>query len=251
LAEPHAFQGPLRSWSIGASSGFLAGLVAGIASRVAMRASGSLTEGAARGIKTDNGETVGLITFGGSITLILFVALVGVAGGLLYMLLRPSLPSLEGARARHYALFTLLCFGLLGIAVVDAENFDFRTFGPAAVNLAMYSLLGPLFALVLIPIVRWADGWAPRPPVSNGILALAAVPVVLSLPALLVLVGAPGFLGLIGGGVVWLLVLIHVYRALAPEAHRSRLQTIVPGVVVAAAGLGLGLWAFEAFHILE
>lgn len=130
-----AFQRTVRAWSIGVGCGFLAGFfVLGLGLRLAMRVSGALTRPENRALATDAGMVVGRVTLGGSLGLVLFVAAIGVGGGLLYQVLRRAIPG----RGWPHALATgLLVLGLYGAALVDPDNFDFVTFGPAGLNVVM------------------------------------------------------------------------------------------------------------------
>src|SRR5688572_9773063 len=84
----------MREIGIAGLAGALAGvLVGGLGSRVAMRISGAMTDSALVGLaRTDNGNILGDITFGGTLALVIFVGFIpGVLAGLFYAATQPWL----------------------------------------------------------------------------------------------------------------------------------------------------------------
>ena len=162
---------------IAALAGALAGLLVGIGARVAMRVVGSMTDASLVGIaQTNNGFTVGNVTAIGTFGLILFGGFApGFVGGAAYAAARPWLAPLGrwGGLA-----FGLVLLGALGPLVLEPFNIDFRKFGVPLVNVAMFTLLFPLFGVALgiaLPrverSVRGARGASLWP-----VLAIVAVP---------------------------------------------------------------------------
>ena len=155
----------------------LAGIaVAGIGGRVLMRVSAILVGPLpATGLRTDNGNIVGEITVPGTIALIVFTGVAnGLIGGLVYASLRPSLAPLGRRGALGFGLLLLVA---LGFVVITPENPDFRRFGPAALNIAMFAQIYVLFGALLVGLHAALDRVTPgRPsgrPTGIGGIALA------------------------------------------------------------------------------
>ena len=158
-----------RTVTIGALAGFAAGLIAGgVGSRLAMRISGILTEPAFRGVLTENDNVIGEITVGGTASLILLAGIFGVAGGLLYVAMRPWVA--DAGRWRGLA-FGVVLLAMLGSLIIKADNPDFHQFGPPAVNVAMFASLAVLFGLLLPPFERILRA-LPPPSLSSRLIPL-------------------------------------------------------------------------------
>lgn len=136
---PHRWSVLFHSIFCGALAGFLAGFVVlGFGSRLAMRVVAMLnTE--AKGTLTDAGETVGAITLGGTVALIVFG---GGFGGMftagIWVFLRERLPERLSLRIPLAGLLATL---VGSFALIDAGNDDFRLFDPVVFNLAMFMIL--------------------------------------------------------------------------------------------------------------
>jgi hypothetical protein len=141
------------------AAGVVVGLVvAGLGSRIVMRIL-ALADTDARGTFTENGNQVGDITVGGTLSLIVFVGIPsGVAAGLIVFLARrwfpPRLPW------RGLAL-SLVLLALLGGTVLDADNVDFRLLEPPGLAVALF---GALFFLAGYALAALADRWGPGVP---------------------------------------------------------------------------------------
>ena len=217
-----------RAVGIASLAGILAGIVvAGLGGRVLMRLSAILAGPEAIGTLTDNGNAVGELTASGTIALILFGGVAnGLIGGLVYAALRPWLAPLG---RRGIVGFGVLLLATLGFVVITPENPDFRRFGPAAVNIAMFALIYVVFAALLVWLHAHLDRFTPggssaRPAgirgfalaVPVGLAALLALFVFASLVITTVLTitgtAAPGTgfglanslvtIGLIGAGLI-------------------------------------------------
>ena len=126
-----------RLIAIGVISGFAAGFVTGLWVRVAMRLAGILTVDRNRGLLTENDAVVGQMTIDGTVFLAMFGGMIGVAGGLLYVAVRPWLPRNGWLRALGYGALLLAVFGFI---VMDPGNPDYRRFGPPWFNVFTFSL---------------------------------------------------------------------------------------------------------------
>ena len=142
----------LQSIGIGVVVGFLAGVVVGgIGSRIAMYISGLLTDPAVCPfLLTGNGFRCGVFTVSGTVALLVTGAFGGIFGGLIYAAVRPWVPG--SSKRRRGLIFGTALLAAAGPAVIDANNVDFRRFGPPTVNVAMYAVLYPLFGLMLVPL---------------------------------------------------------------------------------------------------
>jgi hypothetical protein len=165
-----------RAVGIASLAGVLAGIVvAGLGGRVLMRLSAVLAGPASIGTRTDNGNIVGEITLPGTIALVAFAGVAnGLIGGLVYAALRPSLAPLG---RRGAVGFGVLLLAALGFVVITPENPDFRRFGPAAVNIAIFAAIYVLFGALLVSLHAALDRFTPgRPsarPTGIGGIALA------------------------------------------------------------------------------
>jgi len=104
LFEP-AFRslfGLVRHIAIGGIAGLVTGIaVGGGGGRLFMRIAGAAARDAAQGARTEAGFTVGEVTFGGTVALIVFIGVVvGVVGAALYLIFRPWLRGQVGGGAR-------------------------------------------------------------------------------------------------------------------------------------------------------
>lgn len=173
---------------VAALAGSVAGLlVGGIGGRIAMRVAGAMSDpslvGAAR---TANGNIVGDITFGGSFFLLIAGLVEGLAFGLIFALVRPWLRPL----GRWAGLaFGCALLAALGEVVLEPFNIDFRKFGVAPVNVALFALLFLFFGVVLDFIVTRIERLTQDAPTASRwrlLTMLALLPVGVMLVALAV-----------------------------------------------------------------
>ena len=144
VAAPTSRKRPAVDWpalyrllAIGVLAGMSAGFAAGLWTRIAMRVAGFLTVDRNRSLLTENDAVVGQITFGGTLFLALFAAVIGIAGGILYMVIRRWLPGHPLARALSYGV---LLFAVFGFVLMDEHNPDYHFFGPPWLNVGTFSL---------------------------------------------------------------------------------------------------------------
>jgi hypothetical protein len=167
---------PLR-WAT--ALGALAGLVsAGVGSRVVMRVI-ALFDPSADGATTDAEATVGEITFGGTLNLLLLGAIAGVMGGLAYLGVRRWLPVPAAWRGLAYGVVTLMTVGQL---LFDRNNADFQIFEPVLLVIALFSLLFLINGLILVPLL---DRFHPEPAYPPSLRVSRALAGVLALVCLL------------------------------------------------------------------
>jgi hypothetical protein len=149
-----------RTGTVGLAAGLAAGaVVGGLGGRVVMRLLFLANEETAGGI-TANGNKVGVFTLGGTLGLILFVALfMGVPAGMLYVVIRRWLGPTTVARGLVYGALLLVLTG--SGASIDPDNFDFNLFGPAGLAVALFGMLPFGFGLAVAAL---ADRWGPYVP---------------------------------------------------------------------------------------
>lgn len=145
---------PIRGAIVaGALAGFFA---AGIGSRVVMRII-ALFNDDRDGVMTDSGATVGDITLGGTLGLLLLGTAFGMLGGLLYLGLRRWLLVPSAWRGVAFGLVTLVT---VGQPIFDPANVDFQIVEPVLVVLALFAAL---FLINGVVLARLADRIHPEP----------------------------------------------------------------------------------------
>jgi hypothetical protein len=126
---------------VGASAGLV---IAGGGSRLAMRAI-ALEDRDDFGLRTSAGAVVGEVTLDGTVSLLLLSTALGVAGGLLYLVLRGWLPLEKRLRA---LVFPLSLAGVGLFFTVNGNEDDF-TFVNVGLSLGLFGLVLVLFGLAV------------------------------------------------------------------------------------------------------
>jgi len=172
-ATPHALDEPVASadrpafrtvlglaryLTVCGIAGITAGVVVGGAgSRLFMRIAGAAGAERAGGATTEAGFTVGEITFGGTLGLIVFVGIfAGIVGAALYVVFRPWL-SWAGAWRGVAFGGVLFAVGSATSDVMNPDNFDFVMLGNEALLVAMIVALFVGFGALIDPIAGWLD----------------------------------------------------------------------------------------------
>jgi hypothetical protein len=169
-----------RGMAVGMLPGAVAGMIAGgVGSRLAMRVMAATSSAAVQGTETEFGATVGEISFGGTLFLLIAGTILGGAGGLMFIAIRRVLPWTGWAGGLAFGLLLLAAFGRL---VIDPNNFDFDVLDPAALAVAMFAAIFILYGLLLVPtlerlepLIRRAQPWLWLP-----LLGLTLIPVALT-----------------------------------------------------------------------
>lgn len=176
-------------------AGIAAGvIVGGVLGRVVMRISGFTAGPALVGVHTSNGNRVGDITFAGTLALVVLVGLAaGLIGGLVYAVVEPWLRRVRPWHGLAYGVALLLAYGF---TVLEPSNFDFRRFGPAALNVAMFAALFVIFGAATawlfdaVKALRAGTGAAAR--VVDVLAWFALVPAVIASVGFAISVGGLG-----------------------------------------------------------
>ncbi|CAN5450946.1 MAG: hypothetical protein ACR2MC_09170 [Actinomycetota bacterium] len=211
-----------HAMAVGMLPGALAGLIAGgVGSRLAMRVMAATSTAAVQGTETEFGATVGEISFGGTLFLLIAGAILGAAGGLIFMAIRRLLPWAGWAGGLAYGLLLL---GVLGRLIIDPNNFDFDVLDPASLAVAMFAAIFILYGLLLVPTlerlepsIRGAPTWLWLP-----LLGMTVLPFVLT-----------------GVGGVGLVVAFGIGFAVAANSGWKRISENAAVVLAARALLGL------------
>ena len=160
--------------ALGALSGVIS---AGVGARVVMRIV-ALDNPDRDGVFTDAEATVGEITFGGTMNLLLLGTIAGVMGGAAYLGVRRWLPVPAAWKGLAYGIVSLLTVGQL---LFDTHNADFQIFKPVVMVIALFSVLFLLNGLIVGALVgRFHPEPAYRPSLRvsravTGVLALVCV----------------------------------------------------------------------------
>lgn len=183
----------LRDIARGGIAGAIAGaLVAGVGGRVVMRLAALLVPSAV-GLPTENGNTIGEITLGGSLALITLGTFFGLIVGAIWVAIAPWIPGRGMGRA---LLAAPIAVAVGGVGLVDGGNVDFIVLRNDALVVAL--LLG-LVGLVGVAIALVDDGLERVLPLPTGGAAGPAVVYAL-LTAVGILIALPAVFGAFFGG---------------------------------------------------
>jgi hypothetical protein len=218
-----------RSLAKGMLPGLIAGVIAGgVGSRLAMRIMTLTSHPAVRGLETDFGATVGKITLGGTLFLLILGGILGMAGGILYLAIRPLLPLNGWLRG---LVFGLLLLAMVGRFLVDPGNPDFLILSPAGLAVVMFSALPILYGLLFVPLHQFLK---PR-------IAGVRRPLVVIVPVLVGLVP----LILAGGiGALVIAAMLLIWQPSKSIGEREKRALRVGGFAVV---LALVVWRGAAF----
>ena len=157
----------VRAASAAVAAGTLLGFVInGWGSRLAMMLLARLNP-EVTGRISDDGFRMGQFTLGDTMGLVLFGTILGAAGGLLYLAIRPL--RLGPPWFQHVALFVGPAV-VVGSMLVHTDGIDFRVLHPAWLAIALFVALPGVYALSLALLTeRWLadDAWFRRRPLSH------------------------------------------------------------------------------------
>jgi hypothetical protein len=193
---PFASLGGLaRHITIAGFSGLIAGiLVGGFGSRLFMRIAGAIADDVAQGKSTEAGFTVGEVTFGGSIGLVIFIGIFsGLAAAVYYVMLLPWITWLGRLRGAM--------FGFIGFAAASAtsdlmnpDNIDFFILKNEPIVVGMIVVLFIVFGIVIDESYRLIAGRMPLPDrnVNPVYYTLAGIGLLIGTGLASVLLGSSG-----------------------------------------------------------
>lgn len=116
-----------------------------------MRVIAATSSAAAQGSTTDAGATVGEVTVGGTGFLILLGALIGVGGGVIYLVARRWLPSSGWRRGLVFGAFLT---SLAGPVLIEPEGIDFTILSPVTLAVAMFLAIPLGYGLMFVPLIE-------------------------------------------------------------------------------------------------
>jgi hypothetical protein len=176
-----------RTTLVAGIGGIAAGVVvAGVGGRIFMRIAGAAGGAVAAGRTTEAGFTVGEITLGGTLTLVIFVGLAaGLVGAVIYVAMSPWL---SWAGRWRGAAFGVMLFALASATsdIMNPDNFDFRILGNGPLLVALVAGLFVAFGMVADAVSRKVDPRLPhhQPNEPAGIIyvVLVSVAAVMAVP---------------------------------------------------------------------
>ena len=128
--------------------GFIAGLIiGGLGSRIAMRVMALTSTDTVQGTETEFGATVGQISLGGSIFLLLAGGAIGVLGALMFLALRRWLPGKGWVRG---LLFGSSLVAIFGRVIIDSDNEDFVILDPPELAIGMFGTIFVIYGLLFV-----------------------------------------------------------------------------------------------------
>ena len=202
VAPFHTLMGLARHIFAGGLAGVAAGVVVGgVGSRVFMRIAGAASGTRGAGRTTEAGFTVGEITVGGTLQLVIFVGIIsGIVGAVMYLAM---LPWIEWAGRWRGVVFGVLLFALTSATsdVMNPDNIDFFILGNPLFLVGMIVALFITYGLLADVAFRWLNRHLPGDEAGwreIGIVyaALAAVGVLLGLSlGSAILIGGEGVCG--------------------------------------------------------
>lgn len=212
--------------------GFLCGaLIGGLGGRLAMFILRLTSDDSVRGLETDDGFAIGDFT-GETAFLVIFTAVLGAAGALLY------LPGREWLPHRARAPLSGLLFGTLGGAIViEPGSIDFTLLEPLWLAVAMFIALPALYGIALSAFIEQRISHAATSERQKGLRGWFGV-----LPLGLLLVGGPfGVAVALVGAIV-----VAVNRTGALARAWCSMPAVWVGRVALTAAMGVG-----AFELLD
>ena len=228
----------IRGIAIATVGGVVAGpLVLGLGGRLAMRLTAATSDDRVQGTLTEAEETVGEITLGGTIGLVIFVGVFGgLMGGFLYMLIRRWLRGPAWRAGLVVGVLGLAAFGRL--AALDPESVDFELLSPRWLAVLLFVVLAPFFGIVLAALIERLDRSYPTLAARPG--AIAA-----HIPLLLLLLAPPFALAVALGGVVAVYAprirpLARTWRSVGVERSGQALLAAVAVLGLVWLGVGIG-----------
>lgn len=173
LSEPSfdSLAGLARNVALSGIAGLFTGiLVGGIGGRLFMRIAGAAAPQSAQGRGTEAGFTVGELTVGGTLALVLFIGIfVGIVGAILFVITAPWL-SWAGKGSGGLFGLVLLAIGSATSDFMNPDNIDFLVLKNSALLVVMIFLLFVAFGLVIVGVFGFLDRKFPRVEGRNALI---------------------------------------------------------------------------------
>lgn len=194
VPEPpsNSFMGLARHIAGAGIAGLFTGvLVGGVGGRLFMRIAGAAAPDRVQGFGTEAGFTVGEVTFGGSLALVIFIGVfTGIAGAILYVVFTPWI-----AWAKHWrgALFGVVLFGVASATsdIMNPDNFDFSILENPVLLVSLIAFLFLSFGLAIDVAFRYLDERLPGSADNwGGVAPVYVTLTLLGLVALIPIVGS-------------------------------------------------------------
>jgi hypothetical protein len=159
-----SLSGLARHITIAGFAGLIAGVtVGGLGSRLFMRLSSFIADEAAQGRRTEAGFTVGEVTFGGTLELIIFIGIfTGLFAAVFYVVLFPWLTWAGTWRGVAFGV-TMFAAGSATSDVMNTDNIDFQILKNEPILIGMIFILFVGFGVVIDWVYRIIDRHAPEP----------------------------------------------------------------------------------------
>jgi MFS family permease len=144
----------MRSAVICGVAGVVAGVIAaGVFGRLAMRFAAMAGGPAVHGLITENGNTIGRLTFAGTMELLVFGGILGgLIGGAIFAVIRPW----TQWAGRWRAIVTgVAALAVGGDRVIDRTNSDFSILHPAWFDLLLFAVLFLLYGVIAEVVAQW------------------------------------------------------------------------------------------------
>jgi hypothetical protein len=227
----------VRSLSIVVVVGGAAGmLTAGLGGRLMMRILAATSDDRVQGFATEADETIGEITFGGSVGLVVFIGFAaGFLGGIGYLAIRRWLPATAWQAG---LVMGGLAIGLApAIDALDPDSVDFLLLAPDLLSVVLIVALFPLWGMTLASMIERAErGWPE--PAWTPLAVTAYLPLLLFIPGA-VMLAVVAVIGLAVLGAQRIDVLGRLVRSHGFDvAGRAALAALVL-LAVAWAGVGV------------
>jgi hypothetical protein len=182
ILEPpfNSFVGLARHLTLAGLAGVLTGiLVGGVGGRLFMRLADAAAPALAQGRRTEAGFTVGEVTVGGSLGLVIFIGLfTGVVGAVLFVVFSPWLSWAGQWRGALFGV-VLLAIGSATSDVMNPDNIDFRILENSVLLTALIFVLFIAFGIGVDGAFKFLDQRMPR--VGEGANAVKAPYIVFAL----------------------------------------------------------------------
>jgi hypothetical protein len=151
----------LRTLAVATTAGVVAGvLVPGLGGRLVMRILGATSGHGAQGKLTEANEVVGKITTGGTISIVIFVGLLGgLFAAVAFVLGRRWLPTTAGPAG---VVVGVLLLGTIGVSdAMSPDNVDFAILRPTWLAVTLIVIVALLFGVTFTALAARLDAGLP------------------------------------------------------------------------------------------